>query len=93
MNTTMEQRTIYDDCIDLECESAISILKDALDIEVKTNISGNYRGAVILITCGGPTVWIDTQEQTYNSTAYTRWSDEESVPISPWLCDQLSTFK
>ena len=34
---------------------------DALGIEVTCGISGDYRGAKLYVTVGGPTIWVDTQ--------------------------------
>lgn len=36
---------------------------DALDVEVTRSLNGDYRGARILLTFGGPNVWLDTADR------------------------------
>lgn len=36
---------------------------DALDIEVTRSLNGDYRGARLLLSFGGPNVWLDTAER------------------------------
>lgn len=38
-------------------------LIDALDVEVTRSLNGDYRGARILLTFGGPNIWLDTAER------------------------------
>lgn len=45
----MEYRGLYD------------FISDALDVEITRGLSGDYRGAKLYMTVGGPTIWIDTQ--------------------------------
>ena len=40
--------------------SAYDYLFEALDIQWTLNNNKTYRGARILVTCGGPNIWIDT---------------------------------
>lgn len=40
----------------------LDYLYDALEIEIKSDSQGQYIGAEILVTNGGPTVWVDTVE-------------------------------
>lgn len=46
-----------------EAASAYDYLSDVLDIDYIVNGDGEYRGAEVMLTCGGPTVWIDTRER------------------------------
>jgi len=41
--------------------SAIDWLSDCLDIEYICSGDGSYRGARILVTFGGPNIWVDTR--------------------------------
>ena len=41
--------------------SAWDYLSDALDIEFITNSTGEYLGARVLVTFGGPTIWVNTR--------------------------------
>ena len=41
--------------------SAWDYLSDALDIEFITDCNGNYLGARVLVTFGGPTIWVNTR--------------------------------
>lgn len=38
----------------------LDYLHDSLEVEIKTDSEGDFIGAKILVTIGGPTVWIDT---------------------------------
>lgn len=45
-----------------EAFDLISYFADALDIEYTISGSGEYLGARVWVTLGGPNVWIDTRE-------------------------------
>ena len=50
---------------DEEDEGIGQYLNDSsLDIDIVTSIDGCYRGAEVTVSCGGPTVWIDTRTST-----------------------------
>ena len=41
--------------------SGYDYLNDALDIEYTVSSDKQYLGARVLVTCGGPNIWIDTR--------------------------------
>ena len=54
------------DCesIDGEKPTAFDYLQDALAIEYVVNSKKEYRGARIMVACGGPNIWINTRTNT-----------------------------
>lgn len=55
----------------------IEWLEDALDIEVRTGLDGEYRSTRVMVTCGGPNAFIDTRSelvQVYWWNEYGEWS-------------------
>ena len=67
----MEYRGLYD------------FINDALDIEVTCGLSGDYRGAKLYMTVGGPAIWIDTQsgfvEGRWATDSCSKWVDSDSI--------------
>jgi len=67
-----------------------SLLEDALDIEYIISSTGEYLGARVLVTCGGPTIWVNTRTNTIEGTW---WSDsydlafEDPFGIDDYLLD------
>lgn len=64
MATTFNQ--LQDQCFSiarsLEDSTTFHILHDdALDIEFTINSKGQYLGAEVLVSFGGPTIWVDTR--------------------------------
>ncbi len=57
---------------DYEEPCASDYLADALDIEYIVGGDGEYRGARVLITFGGPNIWINTRTKTVEGYW---WSD------------------
>lgn len=75
-------------CDEGDCEkfSTIDYLEDALDIEIETSFSGEYRGARVLVTCGGPNTWIDTRGAYVES----HWgSDSADWSVAREFCEAL----
>ena len=67
-----------DDCCDYhrgQQQSGFDYIKDALDIEYVISESGDYLGAVILVSFGGPNIMIDTR---HNQVKGTWWGDSAS---------------
>jgi hypothetical protein len=61
--------------------TAHDYLEDALDIEYTSTYSGDYLGARIAVTLGGPNAWIDTRERVLS----VYWGSDvarESLPAS-----------
>lgn len=67
----MEYRGLYD------------FINDALDIEVTCGISGDFRGAKLYVTVGGPTIWVDTQtgfvEGRWATNSCSKWVDSDAI--------------
>lgn len=67
----MEYRGLYD------------FIEDALDIEVIQGLSGDYRGAKLYMTVGGPTIWVDTKtgfvEGRWATDSCSKWVDSDAI--------------
>ena len=67
----MEYRGLYD------------FINGALDIEVTCGLSGDYRGAKLYMTVGGPTIWVDTQtgfvEGRWGCDSCSKWVDSDAI--------------
>ena len=83
-NGFSDEDTNYDG----EPMSAFDYLQDALDIEYIVNRGGEYLGARVLVTLGGPNIWINTRTKTVEGYW---WSDraESSFEDNLGLDDAL----
>ncbi len=67
----MEYRGLYD------------FINDAFDIEVTRGLAGDYRGAKLYMTVGGPAIWIDTQtgsvEVRCGCDSCSKWVDSDAI--------------
>lgn len=62
---------------------------DDADVEYRTNSSLEYISAYVYIECGGPTTWIDTYNETINST----WGNfKASVYLSFDVIERLNDY-
>ena len=52
---------------------------DCLDIEYRVSSSKEYRSVCIMVTCGGPNIYIDTETK---SVELYWWGDRANYPIS-----------
>lgn len=57
---------------DLHEKSGFDYLSDALDVEYTISRSGEYLGASVLVTFGGPNIWVDTRWNTVKG----RWGSD-----------------
>lgn len=77
----MEYRGLYD------------FINDALDIEVIQGLSGDYRGAKLYMTVGGPTIWVDTQtgfvEGRWATDSCSKWVDSDAIDALNEAIEQL----
>ena len=64
------------ECDEPEYASAFDYLNDALDIEYIVTSKGEYIGARILVTFGGPNIWIDTRRKSVDGAW---WSESHSA--------------
>lgn len=67
----MEYRGLYD------------FINDAFDIEVTRGLAGDYRGAKLYMTVGGPAIWVDTQtgfvEGRWATDSCSKWVDSDAI--------------
>lgn len=61
-------------------------LSDILDYDVTYDSQGVYRGCSIMVTCGGPNIYIDTINSEVRGYW---WTDFERVPITRGACDLI----
>ena len=61
-------------------------LQDALDIEYVVSSDREYRACRIMVTCGGPNIYVDTRS---GSVELYWWSDRASYPLSSSACFAL----
>ncbi len=66
--------------------SVYDFIADALDIEVSCSLDGEYRSARIMVTCGGPNIYIDTARK---AVELYWWTDRAEYPISSDAADAL----
>jgi hypothetical protein len=59
--------------------SAFDYLQDALDIEYIVNSKGDYLGARVLVTFGGPNIWVNTRTNTVEGHW---WGDSASASFT-----------
>lgn len=71
--------------------SAFDYLRDALDIQYIVDGSAQYLGARVLVSFGGPNIWINTQTNTVEGYW---WSDQAFASFTDelGLDDCLSEF-
>lgn len=63
-----------------------SYFADVLDMEYTVDCFGEYKGANIYVTLGGPNVWIDTRDGYVKGA----WgSDKAESPIPYDICDEI----
>ena len=66
--------------------SVYDFIADALDIEVSCSLDREYRSARIMISCGGPNIYIDTARK---EVQLYWWTDRAEYPISYDAADAL----
>lgn len=70
---------------DREPASAYDFLSDALDIDYVVSSSGEYRGAEVLVSFGGPNAWIDTRSRMF----HVAWGERASWAIPGEMAGEL----
>lgn len=58
-----------------------------LDVEYRLNAERQFKNVRLMVACGGPNIFIDTgscEVQLY------WWTDRESCPIDPEVCDAIN---
>ena len=76
----------YGDTPEGEPLTAHDYMEDVLDVEVTRSLSGDYRGARLMIGAGGPNVWIDTRRGVLEVSW---WSKPVTVQLPPEFTDAL----
>lgn len=66
--------------------SVYDFIADALDIEVTCSLDREYRSARIMVSCGGPNIYIDTARK---EVQLYWWTDRAEYPISYEASDAL----
>lgn len=68
---------------EMEYRGIQDFINETLDIEVTCGLSGDYRGAKLYMTVGGPTIWVDTQtgfvEGRWSTDSYSKWVDSDAI--------------
>ena len=72
-----------------EAYDLYSYFNDALDIEYTIDSRGEYLGAKIYVTLGGPNIWIDTREG-YVKGAWGTEREESWIPSE--ICDEINSI-
>ena len=67
-------------------------LEDALDIEVRCGLDGEYRGARVLVAFGGPTIWVDTRGVVDGAWWFENYSALFSGDVANELDEAISEY-
>lgn len=76
------------DPVCMEQLGAPGYLANALDIEYRVNSEREYRSARVMITCGGPSAWIDTRTQQLE----VYWDERVFVDIPEQFCIEIDEY-
>lgn len=72
-----------------ESSSLWDYFADALDVEYTIDSRGEYLGARVYVTLGGPNVWVDTRRGEVGGA----WgTDRESVWLPSEICDEIDSI-
>ena len=66
--------------------SPYEFICDALDIEVTRSLNGDYRGARICLTIGGPNVWLDTVAHQLQGAW---WGSSANFYVKDSVCEEI----
>lgn len=68
---------------EMEYRGMYDFINDAIDIEVIQGLSGDYLGAKLYMTVGGPTIWVYTQtgfvEGRWATDSCSKWVDSDAI--------------
>ncbi len=62
---------------------------DIFDIEYRIGSDRQYRSVEVMIACGGPNIYIDTQKK---SVLLRWWTESADYPISYEACEAIDAF-
>lgn len=71
-----------------ESLSFFDYFNDALDIEYTVGSDMQYRGVCIMVTCGGPNIYVDT---TRGEVWGAWWGDKASAWLPREICDEIDS--
>lgn len=72
-----------------EAYDLYSYFSDALDVEYTISSRGDFLGARVYVTLGGPNVWVDTREGYVKGA----WgSDREEAWIPSEVCEEINSI-
>lgn len=77
------------DLSEYEQQSIYDFLEDCLDIEYRISSRHELRSVQIMVTCGGPNIYIDTGS---NKVELYWWGDRASYPISSDAAEELDAW-
>ena len=72
-----------------ECQSLYDYFNDVYDIEYRIDGNGNYKSVKLMIACGGPNIYVDTND------AYVKlyWGNTHvQAPISYTVSDEIDNI-
>lgn len=70
-----------------EQETMLDYFSDAFDIEYRIGSDRNFRSVCLMVACGGPNIFVDTQAK---EVQLYWWSDRASYPISTDAADAIN---
>ena len=72
---------------DIEPASLFDYFNDFLDVDYIIDRNKEYKGARILVTCGGPNIYIDS----YSGEVQLYWWSERATAVIPAnICDEIN---
>ena len=72
---------------DIEPASLFDYFNDYLDVDYVVDSNKDYRGARVMVTCGGPNIFIDS----YSGEVQLYWWTERATAVIPAdLCDEIN---
>ena len=79
---------------DMEYRGLYDFINDAFDIEVTRGLAGDYRGAKLYMTVGGPAIWIDTQTgfvegRLLGCDSCSKWVDSDAIDALDEAIEEL----
>lgn len=74
---------------EMEMLSMYDYFEDVLDIEYRIGSDKQLRSVQIMVTCGGPNIYIDTASK---QVELYWWGDRASYPIENDVCDEIDDF-
>lgn len=77
------------DIEDWDQQSLWDYFSDCLDIEYRVGSDNELRSVCIMVACGGPNIYIDTQSKRVELYW---WGDRAWYPIDSGVCDEIDAL-